>query len=283
MDAFGGKVGKIDLQKLLFLFTQLQTKPNFYFVPYKFGAFSFQANADLNTMLKYDLVSDSDKLWIKISKTNFIKELKNSDRVLLSKIRDKFGSYSTANLIKYTYLNYPYYAINSTIVQNYLSAKKIIKIAESRPTNLNTSLYTIGYEGISLEQYVNKLIHYDIKVLFDVRNFPRSMKYGFSKKQLKHAVENVGIKYFHLPRLGIVSSKRRSLNTQKDYNKLFKEYSESVLKTNIADQQEILGSLIKEKRVALTCFEANIKQCHRFHLANSVVDLSKRKYKVAHI
>lgn len=283
LDAFGGEIGKIKLQKLLFLYAQSQSNPTYYFVPYKYGTFSFQANADLNTMKKYDLVMDSEKSWIKKTSNNFMKELKDNDRVLLSNIKSKFMNYSTNELIKYTYVNYPYYAINSSVAEDHLSPKDYDSVKRARPINLTTSLFTIGYEGISLEQYINKLIKNDIKILYDVRNSPRSMKYGFSKSQLQHAVENVGITYIHLPKLGIVSNKRKSLETQEDYDILFDEYKATVLKTNISDQEIISVSLKKEKRVALTCFEANIKQCHRYHLANSITDLSEGKYKLQHI
>ena len=50
------------------------------------------------------------------------------------------------------------------------------------------------------------------------------MKYGFSKKQLKTACNGVGIEYIHIPEVGIESDKRQELNTQADYDKLFKLY-----------------------------------------------------------
>ena len=34
----------------------------------------------------------------------------------------------------------------------------------------------------------------------------------------------IGIKYIHIPDLGIDSDKRQELNTMSDYNKLFEEY-----------------------------------------------------------
>jgi len=53
------------------------------------------------------------------------------------------------------------------------------------------TLFTIGYEGISLEEYFNRLIKNDVKVLVDVRNNPLSMKFGFSKTQLKRFCEKL--------------------------------------------------------------------------------------------
>ena len=47
-----------------------------------------------------------------------------------------------------------------------------------------------------------------IGLLCDVRKNPLSRKFGFSKKKLKHITETVGIKYVHIPELGIESDKR---------------------------------------------------------------------------
>ena len=49
LQLFEGELEKIRLQKLLFLFTQQQAKAEYDFVPYKYGCFSYSANADLTT------------------------------------------------------------------------------------------------------------------------------------------------------------------------------------------------------------------------------------------
>ena len=45
------------------------------------------------------------------------------------------------------------------------------------------------------------------------------------RSQLQNACEGVGIKYKHIPDLGIDSDKRQELNTQTDYNNLFPHIS----------------------------------------------------------
>jgi hypothetical protein len=65
LQAFDNQLDKISLQKLLFLLTRIQEKKSYYFIPYKFGCFSFQANADLSTLAKYKLVEPSMKYWKK--------------------------------------------------------------------------------------------------------------------------------------------------------------------------------------------------------------------------
>ena len=51
---------------------------------------------------------------------------------------------------------------------------------------------------------------------------------GFSKNKLKHIVETVGIKHFHIPDLGIESEDRAMLETKEDYFKLFETYKNSL-------------------------------------------------------
>jgi uncharacterized protein (DUF488 family) len=128
-----------------------------------------------------------------------------------------------------------------------------------------------------------KRVKNDVKLLVDVRNNPLSMKYGFSKNQLKKYCESLGIQYIHIPEVGIQSEQRQELNTQKDYDELFAVYRKSNLSKTVSSQQYILSLLEEHKRIALTCFEANICQCHRKHLAEAIENLPGFKYDVKHI
>ena len=129
-------------------------------------------------------------------------------------------------------------------------------------------LFTIGYEDISLEKYINKLIINDVKILCDVRKNAFSYKYGFSKSQLKMACQGAGIKYVHLPALGIESELRQDLRSQKDYDILFEKYENTIMESN--DSIDVIIELLKtDKRVALTCFEKNPLQCHRSRIARA--------------
>ncbi len=92
-----------------------------------------------------------------------------------------------------------YRKINSEIVKNILSTSKLKKITIAKPKLSQTILFTIGYEGISLETYLNRLIENDVKLLVDVRSNPLSMKYGFSKNTLNKYCQSIGIEYEHIP------------------------------------------------------------------------------------
>ena len=192
LELFEGKLERIRLQKLLFLFSKRQAKPEYEFVPYKYGCFSFSAQADLTTMVSKGLLAEENGGLMKIDSTSYFKGLKETDRKLLAEIKKLYGMMSSISLMRHTYLNYPYFAINSVKAVEILSADEMQKVNALRPTAGKTILYTIGYEGVSLEEYMNKLIRNGVEVLVDVRKNPLSMKYGFSKGLLKKFCENIG-------------------------------------------------------------------------------------------
>jgi uncharacterized protein (DUF488 family) len=283
LQVFDGELNKISLQKLLFLLSRHQVEKSFHFVPYKYGCYSFQANADLGTLVKYGLVSEQDKNWKKNDSKDYFLDLKPKDQIAIRYIKNQFGMLSKDQLILLTYKNYPFYAINSTIASCILNVEEWKRVEKQKPSKSEIVLFTIGYEGVSLEEYLNKLIVNDIRVLCDVRKNSLSMKYGFSKSQLQNACKGVGIEYYHMPEVGIDSNKRQNLLTQSDYDKLFTFYRSTVLKNEIQKQKEILTLLKTKRRIALTCFELNIHQCHRKHLADSITKLDCFNYEVKHI
>lgn len=283
LQTFGGSLGKTQLQKLLLLFTQRQDKQEYHFVPYKYGCYSFQAAADISTMQKYGQVQVTNRGVVKTDPADYISLLKEKDKTALRQLYLLHGKKSYSDLITYTYTHFPYYAIHSEIANRYLNSEDLQKVIRNKPTASKTILYTIGYEGISLEQYLNKLIVKDIRVLVDVRNNPMSMKYGFTKSQLLNACNSVGIQYLHFPEVGIISEQRQELNCQADYDKLFKKYNNEVIPHTISSQKSILSILRDNKRIALTCFEANICQCHRKHLADAIAQLPEWKYELIHL
>ena len=131
------------------------------------------------------------------------------------------------------------------------------------------TLFTIGYEKISIDYYLNKLVDKNIKTLVDVRKNPISMKYGFSKSQLKNFCVKLKMKYLHIPELGINSDKRQKLNSEYDYKKLFTNYKETLVnKTKYLD--EVLSIYNNDKRIAITCFEKEHESCHRNYIAESL-------------
>lgn len=283
LQLFDGQLDKIRLQKLLFLFANKQGKAEYDFIPYKFGCYSYSANADMTAMVTRGFLTEDEKTFAKKDPTDYLKQLKPADLKLLQEVKSNYGKMSANALMKHTYINFPFYAIKSEVAENILSEDELEKVAKAKPKSNKTVLFTIGYEGISLEEYLVRLLKNDVKVLVDVRNNPLSMKYGFSKSQLKKYCGSLGIDYVHIPEVGIQGDQRQELNTQSDYDKLFAVYRKNNLTHTITQQQQILNLLKQHKRIALTCFEANICQCHRKHLAEAIEHLPGFDYEVKHI
>ncbi|TXD85521.1 DUF488 domain-containing protein [Subsaximicrobium wynnwilliamsii] len=283
LENFENGLEKTRLQKLVFLLTKKQKNPNYDFVPYRFGCYSYSLKADLQAMIKRDWITISERGYELKTENKYYNELRSDDKKIVDDTISLYGKMNTEQITKHTYLNFPYHAINSTIASDILPEKYYLLVQEAKPKTEETILFTLGYEGISLEEYLNRLIRNDVKLLVDVRRNPLSQKYGFSKKLLSSFCNNLGIEYLHIPEVGIDSSKRRELNTQKDYDILFDDYNKTVLEETIESQDYILRLLKKHKRIALTCFEADTCQCHRTHLAEKIKRLPTFKYKLQHI
>lgn len=283
LEKFDGELNKIRFQKLLFLLTQRQSKADYDFIPYRFGCYSYSANADMAAMVRKRLILENKESFSKNDNINYFNQLKPEDKAILINIKDHFGNLSANALMKFTYIHYPFYATKSEVAENILNKEEYKKVKNSIAKSSDTVLFTIGYEGISLEKYLVRLLQYDIKVLVDVRNNPVSMKYGFSKNQLKKYCESIGVTYEHYPEVGIQSNKRQQLKSQSDYDHLFEKYRKYDLPKTTETQYQIVNLLKIHNRIALTCFEANICQCHRKHLSEAIQKLPSFSYELKHI
>lgn len=132
------------------------------------------------------------------------------------------------------------------------------------------ALATIGYEGRSLERYLNELLAAGSTVLCDVRKNAFSHKFGFSKSALAAGCVAVGIRYEHLPELGVASDKRKNLDSQAARDELFAAYKRTTLPAQSAAIAKIMAWIRAGDRVALTCFELLPQQCHRHCVAEAL-------------
>ena len=215
----------IDFQKLLFLYL---TKNNFLyydFVPYLYGSYSIQAGEDINTLQAMGWLSDIN------GKISFAGDEKSANADFFFEglgctIQEQLPKVRGNQLVKLVYEQYPYYAINSRKAAAIMDSEDMTRINAVKEQLKQTKqmLFTIGYEGISVERYLNTLIKNDVRVLCDVRNNPLSRKFGFSKSSLQKYLGNIGIEYVHLPELGIKSEKRNNLSSDEDYRNLFIDY-----------------------------------------------------------
>ncbi|NDJ60224.1 MAG: DUF488 domain-containing protein, partial [Chloroflexi bacterium] len=181
----------------------------------------------------------------------------------LLRLAEAVGKLRGDALVRKTYLEYPFYATRSEAAPQMLSASEFEQVLAHKNTDSSPRLFTIGYEGISIDAYLSRLIAHNVKLLVDVRNNPISRKFGFSKNQLALFTQTSQIAYVHLPELGIPSTMRKNLKGTQAHQNLFNHYANEMLPKQ-SETLARLESLIDEhQRVALTCFEASHQSCHR--------------------
>lgn len=133
---------------------------------------------------------------------------------------------------------------------------------------MEDTLFTIGYEGRTLESFVRVLKDHSIDSLFDVRELPLSRKKGFSKHALCDFLARNGIQYFHLPRLGSPRSVRARLKETLDYAGFFRAMEQS-----LKAAQESIDQIARyacEHKSCLLCFEKSAQLCHRSLVARKI-------------
>lgn len=282
LEKFGGRQKRTDFQKLLFLYCQYTQKNYYDFFPYKYGSFSFLVSQDKSVLQKYGyLKKDEDFLLNKNRST--LNNLKGKDQKSLHSFYNIYRAIKGRNLIRHSYLKYPEYTTKSQMLNAILSSSEIDQVQNWWNSDESDLLSSIGYEGLTIDSYLKKLIFNNIKALVDVRRNPISMKYGFSKTRFKNYLEKAGIKYFHIPQLGIPSNLRQNLDNADDYKKLFNYYDSTVLPNKTDQINEIYSILQKYKRVALTCFEKEHQFCHRHRITHYFETNKKNQVTTSHI
>jgi len=136
------------------------------------------------------------------------------------------------------------------------------------------AIYTIGYEGSSLSDFIATLKLSGIDVLLDVREIPLSRKKGFSKTALAAAAQKAGLQYRHEKLLGSPKEIRHKLYRDGDYKSYFKAF-DAYLKT----QSDLLAELTKtiKGNVVLMCYERDPLICHRLSVAKKLEEITGKK------
>lgn len=147
----------------------------------------------------------------------------------------------------------------------------------ARPNPKSAPLFTIGYEQAKPAAVLSELKRARVKLLVDTRAVAASRRPGFSKRQLAASLDEAGIGYIHLQKLGTPAAGRAAAKSG-DFDTLWRIFDKH-MKT--ADAQGALGELVtlikSGRRVALLCYCRNPKTCHRSRIVANV----KKRMRVA--
>ena len=132
------------------------------------------------------------------------------------------------------------------------------------------TLFTIGYEQATPAAVMQELKDAKIELLVDTRAVAASRRPGFSKRQLAAALDENGIAYLHLQKLGTPTEGRQAARAG-DRKTLWRIYDKHI---KMAEPQAELGELVEliksGKRIVLLCYCRDPKTCHRSRIVANV-------------
>lgn len=130
----------------------------------------------------------------------------------------------------------------------------------------NQIIYTLGTSNRELEEFVDILRFYEIKVVLDIRRFPVSKRFPhFKKENVEEVLKENGISYIHIEALG---------GYRKGGYESYMETEE--FKTALQKLMEI----VRNERVCIICAEKFPWRCHRKFISKA---LEEHGFEVHHI
>jgi len=136
-------------------------------------------------------------------------------------------------------------------------------------------LFTIGYEGLVIEEFIELIKRNDIQTVIDIRELALSRKNGFSKTALSIVLESNNIHYYHFHELGSPRELRKDLHENKvEYDEFFQSY-----RAYVANHVDIIINALEiaeQSNSALLCFEHDPEICHRSILAEIMISYSNK-------
>jgi uncharacterized protein (DUF488 family) len=265
IEVFGGSLPSTDCEKLLFIFCQQTGKNHYDFFPYHYGPFSFMSYYDKRRLVEMGLLKQADDFQLS-TKRSYLNELTARDQASLLKFKSAIGSMRGDDLVERTYREYPQFTARSKIAGKHFTPEELKQLRFAWNLDTTPAVFSIGYEGLTIDSFLNKLVANNITFVVDVRNNPQSMKYGFSKKSFKQFIESAGMKYLHIPELGIPSAMRKGLGESVSRTTLFQKYETELLPKQGVGINQLLDLTSQNERIALVCFEADHRFCHRHTL-----------------
>lgn len=132
------------------------------------------------------------------------------------------------------------------------------------------TLYTIGYQGATVADFLDALDAVGIDLLVDVRAVAASRRPGFAKSALAANLETRRIDYRHLRSVGTPSAGRAKAKAG-DHAGMRAIFLEHLATEGAQAGLDELEALIKlGKPICIMCFEDDPTHCHRSIVAEAL-------------
>jgi uncharacterized protein (DUF488 family) len=267
----GAPIGRKHLFKLAFLLLnkeQPDALGSFYdFLPHKYGAYSFAMNRDLEILVNNAYIIDENNTWAIAGENataalGFVRKLPQTVRDAVRHLVSSYARMPIANLLRYVYAEFPEYAVRSEL-------KELLPAKAPKPQFAQSTVFTAGYQKLSVDAFFKTLLSAGIKQIIDVRKNPVSRQYGLARKSMSWVAAELDIDYYHFPQLGIPSEKRKDLTDFASYQRLLSWYEEDFLDQNGQTIDQI-RQLMLDKPSVLVCLESDVRCCHRGRVAQAI-------------
>jgi uncharacterized protein (DUF488 family) len=131
-------------------------------------------------------------------------------------------------------------------------------------------LFTVGYEQARPAAVLGELKRAKVGLLVDTRAVAASRRPGFSKRQLAASLEEEGIGYVHLQKLGTPAEGRVAARSG-DTDTLWRIYDKHIKSADAQSElRELIGLIKSGQRIALLCYCRDPKNCHRSRIVSNV-------------
>jgi uncharacterized protein (DUF488 family) len=125
-------------------------------------------------------------------------------------------------------------------------------------------IYSIGHSTRSLDEFLEMLHSFNIKILADIRSLPGSRRYPhFNQENLKISLEETGIQYMHLSDLGGRRKMKKDSKNNRWNNDSFRGYADYMETKEFENAIVNLENLALDQPTVYMCSEAVWWRCHR--------------------
>jgi uncharacterized protein (DUF488 family) len=136
-------------------------------------------------------------------------------------------------------------------------------------------VFTIGYEQSTAPAFFDALKQAGVGLLVDVRAVAASRRPGFSKRQLAAGLDEHGIKYVHLQKLGTPKEGRLAARRghAAEMLRIYERHLQIPEAQHQLDELAALAKASKERSggpLCLLCYERDPAHCHRQRLADEL-------------
>ena len=134
------------------------------------------------------------------------------------------------------------------------------------------TLFTIGYEGATLSDFIATLQQSGVERVLDVREVAQSRRPGFSKNALASTLAEAGIGYTHLRQLGDPKAGREAAR-RGDIEEFLSIFEDHLELRETKEALQTAADICQNEAAVLLCFERNPQLCHRTLVAKRLTDL----------